>query len=200
MPPLQAACIAFVLAAFGDPVDVERLDRKGEYIKLSEATRSLMLGDNSYQGLFDAPYFRQKAVPWLTRAVLIKADQMRGTNPGNLQNFYDIFRTLDNANKSIKGFLFRDGPRGLNLMAELPAGKDGFATAFPVPMARSTRLPQASSSSQLNALSSESIWARCVTGANRSAGAPPTRWVGLSGVISSGNSASRVCSSLTMTS
>jgi len=42
MPPLQAACIAFVFAAFGDPVDFEYLDRKGEYTKLSETVRALI--------------------------------------------------------------------------------------------------------------------------------------------------------------
>ena len=36
-------------------------------------------------------------------------------------------------------------------------------------------------------MSSESIGARCGTGRNSSAGAAPTRWVGESGVISSGN-------------
>jgi beta-glucosidase len=65
-----------------------------------------------------------------------KADQMRGTNPGGGQNFSDIFRTPDNASKGIKGFLFRDGPNGVNLAAQLPAGDDGFATAFPVPALR----------------------------------------------------------------
>lgn len=65
-----------------------------------------------------------------------RAEQMRGTNPGGGSNFHDIFRTPDNANKGIRGFLFRDGPNGVNLAAQLPAGQDGYATAFPVPMAR----------------------------------------------------------------
>ena len=65
-----------------------------------------------------------------------KADQMRGTNPGGGSNFSDIFRTLDNPNKGVRGFLFRDGPRGVNLAAQLPVGKDGYSTAFPVPIAR----------------------------------------------------------------
>jgi beta-glucosidase len=65
-----------------------------------------------------------------------KADQMRGTNPGGGTNFSDIFRTLDNANKGIKGFLFRDGPNGVNLAAQLPAGKSGYATTFPTEIAR----------------------------------------------------------------
>jgi beta-glucosidase len=65
-----------------------------------------------------------------------KADQMRGTNPGGGANYSDIFRTLDNANKGIKGFLFRDGPNGVNLAAQLPAGKTGYATTFPTEIAR----------------------------------------------------------------
>lgn len=64
-----------------------------------------------------------------------KADQMRGTGKGNGQ-YTDIFRTLDNQGKGIKGFLFRDGPRGVNLAANLPEGKTGYATAFPVSIAR----------------------------------------------------------------
>ena len=67
------------------------------------------------------------------------------------------------------------------------------AAASPTP--RTTRAAHASSSSNENALSSESMGARCSTGANRSAGALPTRCVGESGVISSGNSSSSACSS-----
>jgi beta-glucosidase len=64
--------------------------------------------------------------------------QMRGTPPGTSSNanYGDIFRTTDNVNKGIKGFLFRDGPRGVNLAAQLPNGQQGYSTAFPVPAAR----------------------------------------------------------------
>jgi beta-glucosidase len=65
-----------------------------------------------------------------------KADQMRGTNPGGNQNYTDIFRTPDNTNKGVRGFLFRDGPNGVNLAAQLPQGKKGYSTSFPVPAAR----------------------------------------------------------------
>lgn len=65
-----------------------------------------------------------------------KANQMRGTPHGGGQ-FQDIFRTLDNTQRGIRGFLFRDGPRGVNLDAPLPSGQTGGrATAFPVSMAR----------------------------------------------------------------
>jgi beta-glucosidase len=60
------------------------------------------------------------------------SDQMRGTPVGSIE----IFRQLDNANKDILAFRFRDGPRGVCLAAELPAGQDGFSTAFPVAEAR----------------------------------------------------------------
>ena len=44
-------------------------------------------------------------------------------------------------------------------------------------------------------LSSDSIATRCSTDWNASIGVPPTRWVGLSGVTISGNSASSAFSS-----
>lgn len=66
-----------------------------------------------------------------------KADQMRGTDKGGDDGQYtDTFRTLDNSNKGIRGLRFRDGPRGVNLAAELGAGKNGYSTAFPVAIAR----------------------------------------------------------------
>ena len=49
-----------------------------------------------------------------------------------------------------------------------------------------TRSRQATSSSSSNTLSSDSRRAECLTGANRADGAPPTRWVGESGVSRSG--------------
>lgn len=65
-----------------------------------------------------------------------RADQLRGTNPGpaSSRNYSDIFRTLDSG--GIKGFKFRDGPRGVNLAAENPSGGQGYSTTFPVASAR----------------------------------------------------------------
>jgi beta-glucosidase len=67
------------------------------------------------------------------------ADQMRGTSPGSgFNNFSDTFRTPDDATNGIKGLLFRDGPRGVNLQAAqtgLNYG-NGYSTAFPVPSLR----------------------------------------------------------------
>jgi beta-glucosidase len=67
-----------------------------------------------------------------------RANQMRGTATGSapMLNYSDIFRTPDNGTAKIAGFKFRDGPRGVNLAAELPAGQKGYSTVFPVPMAR----------------------------------------------------------------
>jgi beta-glucosidase len=64
------------------------------------------------------------------------ADQMRGTTPGGLGNYADIFRTPEDPTKGLRGFHFRDGPRGVCLAAQLPGGKNGYSTAFPVPEAR----------------------------------------------------------------
>ncbi|HEY8925586.1 MAG TPA: glycoside hydrolase family 3 C-terminal domain-containing protein [Polyangia bacterium] len=69
-----------------------------------------------------------------------KADQMRGTPqpPTSSTTYYDdIFRQPDNTSKMIKGFKFRDGPRGVNLDAPINGGgRGGRSTVFPVPAAR----------------------------------------------------------------
>ncbi|HVZ32332.1 MAG TPA: glycoside hydrolase family 3 N-terminal domain-containing protein, partial [Polyangiaceae bacterium] len=67
-----------------------------------------------------------------------KATQMRGTSPGagNASNYSDILRTLDDTDLGLRGYQFRDGPRGVNLEADLPSGKNGYSTAFPVSAAR----------------------------------------------------------------
>jgi beta-glucosidase len=54
-----------------------------------------------------------------------KVDQMAGLQPGSA----DIFSTPDNENFNIRGFAFRDGPRGVRL-------EEGSATCFPVSVAR----------------------------------------------------------------
>ena len=71
---------------------------------------------------------------------------------------------------------------------------DGSGTSF------SMRVPHAASSSCENALSSDSIGTRCVTGANVDAGRPPGRCVGESGVTSDGYFASSSRSSRTSAS
>jgi len=68
------------------------------------------------------------------------AQQMRGTDPGSTtsRNWNDIFRQMDNTTKGIKGYTFRDGPRGVNLDAPIQASNTshGSSTVFPVPAAR----------------------------------------------------------------
>lgn len=63
-----------------------------------------------------------------------KAQQMRGLPQSGSAN-YNVFSQEDNAARGIKGFLFRDGPRGVNLNANGDSRND-FSTAFPVAMAR----------------------------------------------------------------
>jgi len=75
-----------------------------------------------------------------------KADQMRGVpyGPPSKLNFTDIQRSKNTA--TIRGFTYRDGPRGMNLAEDMngtlpSAGIDngqpvGYSTAFPVSIAR----------------------------------------------------------------
>ncbi len=67
-----------------------------------------------------------------------RADQMRGTphGPQEDRNWKDIFRSPDNTDNKIRGFVFRDGPRGVNLDAGCKEGHTCYSTAFPVEMAR----------------------------------------------------------------
>ncbi len=62
------------------------------------------------------------------------AQQMSGL-PQNGSANYNVFSQEDNANLDIKGWTFRDGPRGVNLNAT-GDGKNDFSTAFPVAIAR----------------------------------------------------------------
>ena len=68
------------------------------------------------------------------------ANQMRGTSAtvAGAGNFNDIFRTPDDTTNALKGFLFRDGPRGVNLQAYQTGQNygNGYSTAFPVPALR----------------------------------------------------------------
>src|SRR5690606_4897075 len=69
-----------------------------------------------------------------------KARQMRGTEHGAYNNWDDIFRSPDDTTNGIKGFLYRDGPRGVNLDAPVVDTSGSYSgassTAFPVSMAR----------------------------------------------------------------
>ena len=65
-----------------------------------------------------------------------KAQQMTGLPQSGSPN-YNVFKQEDNTSRSptIRGFYFRDGPRGVNLNANSD-GKSDYSTAFPVAIAR----------------------------------------------------------------
>ncbi|MBN2342458.1 MAG: glycoside hydrolase family 3 C-terminal domain-containing protein [Deltaproteobacteria bacterium] len=98
----------------------------------------------SYQMPFTEPYVPSDSIRELVQldiaAMTIeqKLKQMTGTDSGGLKNDGDIFRQLDDGPAGIRGFKFRDGPRGLNLATDLymSSGDEGYATAFPVSVAR----------------------------------------------------------------
>ncbi len=62
------------------------------------------------------------------------AQQMSGLQQNGTANF-NVFRQEDNMNRGIRGWTFRDGPRGVNLNAT-GDGKKDYSTAFPVAIAR----------------------------------------------------------------
>jgi beta-glucosidase len=75
------------------------------------------------------------------------ANQMRGVPPtsGGQPQFSEIFQTLDDTRTMIKGFYFRNGTRGVNLLDPVYPGAfgsaplnvgPGYSTAFPVAAAR----------------------------------------------------------------
>jgi beta-glucosidase len=103
-------------------------------------------------GYSDAEHQRYLGMAQARRAQMTtltqKAEQLRGVFSGEgTSNWDDIERSYDNDELRIKGWQYRDGPRGLNLDAPVCEGKDrnssgtkvaehGSATAFPVPVAR----------------------------------------------------------------
>src|SRR5882724_78306 len=63
--------------------------------------------------------------------------QMRGIPIDTNALTYDVFWQPDNTARSIRGFTFRDGPRGVNMDAPLVTGsQNGKSTAFPQAIAR----------------------------------------------------------------
>jgi beta-glucosidase len=69
-----------------------------------------------------------------------KFTQMRGTAPGteSSKNYDDIQRSPDDPANNIRGYMYRDGPRGVNLDARQQGRPyvSNHSTAFPVTMAR----------------------------------------------------------------
>jgi beta-glucosidase len=97
--------------------------------------------DPKMPGYGDLSAFTAKAATTVANmSIADKAQQMRGTDPGSSssRNWTDIFRSPDNTTKGIRGFLYRDGPRGVNLDAPIKSTNTvhGKSTVFPVPMAR----------------------------------------------------------------
>ncbi|HVY41034.1 MAG TPA: glycoside hydrolase family 3 N-terminal domain-containing protein [Polyangia bacterium] len=62
-----------------------------------------------------------------------RAQQMAGLKLSSAN--YNVFNQEDNTNRGVRGWYFRDGPRGVNLNAD-GDGKSDFSTAFPVAIAR----------------------------------------------------------------
>jgi beta-glucosidase len=109
----------------------------------SACTESSLPADPKMPGYSAADHttFQTKAANTVTNMSSAElAQQMRGTDPGpsGNRNWSDIFRQMDNTTKQIKGYTFRDGPRGVNLDAPVQATNTshGSSTVFPVPMAR----------------------------------------------------------------
>lgn len=84
-----------------------------------------------------------------TLSVSEKADEMRGVFSGFPTNpqYADIQRSYDNRAKRLKGWQYRDGPRGVNYDQPIAVGDDrgqagtvvsqhAYSTVFPVPVAR----------------------------------------------------------------
>ena len=63
-----------------------------------------------------------------------RAQQMSGIQQNGTAN-YNVFNQEDNTTRGIRGWYFRDGPRGVNLNAN-GDGKNDYSTAFPVAIAR----------------------------------------------------------------
>lgn len=75
----------------------------------------------------------EKAAAQNTAQALDYAAKIRQLHGPNNTGYDDIFRTADEGD--IKGFQFRDGPRGVNLDPVKGGGK-GYATSFPAPSSR----------------------------------------------------------------
>lgn len=96
-------------------------------------------GDAEYSDDFTPGYEVSSDVAQQTETILsamdltAKANQMRGTSPvsGAQPNFSDIFRTLDDDTFGLRGFKFRDGPRGVSLEAGCPSDDNCWSTTFP---------------------------------------------------------------------
>ena len=134
----------------GSPVAVEEVPQPAVVASCGDSTEQLPFTPGIGVDIPQATgYTTDTTIPQKAAALLAGASatelavQMRGTvaNPAS----DDIYRTLDDPNTNIKGFLFRDGTRGVNLdeptylgaygSAPLEEGNE-YSTAFPVAAAR----------------------------------------------------------------
>jgi beta-glucosidase len=123
----------------------------GEYNLLSHTPGILpdggLLDISSATGYTPDPSVAQAAAAALAQGqsnATVYANQMHGNIPNTKTT--DIYRTEDDPMDNIKGLLFRDGPRGVNIDAPVYLGTYGsqplnlgntpYATTFPVPSAR----------------------------------------------------------------
>jgi beta-glucosidase len=114
----------------------------------------VVLGGNGGSAMQDPPHActsdpnQQHALPYTPGYQINAADKTAAQNTvqaldygakirqlhgPNTTGYDDIFRTADEGD--IKGFQFRDGPRGVNLDPVKGGGK-GYTTSFPAPMSR----------------------------------------------------------------
>ncbi len=121
------------------PVSPKVVERRAREPVEKGACRDARYRDRYTPGYPPDPEIQKKvAAQMATLSLKEKADQMRGTPKGTREkvNWKDIFRSPDNPGKRIRGFRFRDGPRGVNLDAGCPEGGRCYSTAFPVEIAR----------------------------------------------------------------
>ena len=115
-----------------------------DYEDREPAEKESICENVSYQMPFTRPYVPSDSIREQVQADLASMDieqkvkQMTGTDAAGLTNDGDIFRQEDDNAAGIRGFRFRDGPRGLNLATDLymTSGDEGYATSFPVSIAR----------------------------------------------------------------
>ena len=148
--PLLTSCTHYYLDRNRDDDDrgdggvegLEGLERVVEYGERPPIEKMACVDDTEFKMPLSpgyAPNERDQELVETTLNAMTLSDkiiEIGGTEPQGGSNYSDIFRQPDNTNVGIRGLQFRDGPRGLNLAAELQVGHDGYATAFPVSMAR----------------------------------------------------------------
>jgi beta-glucosidase len=81
------------------------------------------------------PAIRQSALALASSLTDVEKQQQMSGLPQSGSGDYNVFEQENNLDRGIKGFKFRDGPRGVNLNAN-GDGKSDYSTSFPVAMAR----------------------------------------------------------------